>query len=184
MLTEVFYRACSGTVSLAAILVVSSVSIFSGCATRQPSAVPTEPSAIVRTPAPPSKTSLRIPKTSPSTSPALLPPTTPTTADITTAVAQNLGPGFSVLSISPTSLRVAEIPLSTRRAPSLFEESILLGKIRATLKTSAASKASFKNGTAVISLPGNIAPATASGIIEKLFSIDGVNEVRANFPNE
>ena len=144
----------------------------------------TEPAAIVNTTAPPSKTSPRVPKSSPAPSSELAHPPTPTTADITTAVAQNLGPGFSVLSISPTSLRVAEIPLSTRPAPSLFEESILLGKIRAALKTSPASQISFKNGAASISLPGDIAPASGAAIIEKLFSIDGVNEVRANFPNE
>ena len=184
MLTEVLHRTCSGTAALAALLFVSFVLFLSGCASRQPSTVRTEPAAIVKAPAPPSKTTPHVPKSSPSPSPVFVPHPTPNTADITTAVAQNLGPGFSVLSISPTSLRVAEIPISTRPAPSLFEESILLGKIRAALKTSADSKASFKNGAAGISLPGDIAPATASALIKKLFSIDGVTEVRANFPNE
>ena len=184
MLTEVFHRTRSGTANLAAILLVSFILFFSGCATRQPITVRTEPAAIVKAPAPPSKTTPRVPKSSPSPRPAFVPQPTTNTAVITTAVAQNLGPGFSVLSISPTSLRVAEIPLSTRPTPSLFEESILLGKIRAALKTSAATKASFKNGTAGISLPGNTTPMTASAIIEKLFSIDGVNEVSAHFPNE
>lgn len=184
MLTEVFQRARSGTASLAALLVVSFVLVFSGCATRQPSTVTTESPVIVKTPTPPPKTTPLAPKPSPSPGPALVPQPTPITADITTAVAQNLGPGFSILSITPTSLRLAEIPLSTRPAPSLFEESILLGKIRAALKTSPASQISFKNGAASISLPGDIAPASGAAIIEKLFSIDGVNEVRANFPNE
>lgn len=184
MLTEVFLRARLGTASSAASLFVSVVLVFSGCATRQPITVTTEPAAVVKTPVPASKTTPIVPKSSPAPSlvPVSQPP--PITADITTAVARNLGPGFSILSRTPTALRVARIPLSTRPAPSLFEESILLGKIRAALKTSAASKASFKNGAARISLPDDTEPATAAAILEKLFSIDGVNEVRANFPNE
>ena len=56
--------------------------------------------------------------------------------------------------------------------------------VKAQVHAGGRGKGSFKNGAADISLPSYIAPATAAAIIEKLFSIDGVNEVRAIFPNE
>ncbi|MFM8830866.1 MAG: hypothetical protein ACKOHM_07670 [Spartobacteria bacterium] len=69
-------------------------------------------------------------------------------------------------------------------APSLFEEAIILGKLRAFLKSSTASgnqSVTFQNGTAVVSFSPRINSGAASVLIAKMLSLDGVNEVRAGF---
>ena len=69
--------------------------------------------------------------------------------------------------------------------PSLFEEAIILGKLRAFLKSATATdpnaSVSFHNGQATLTLPSTIKSGTASVLIAKMLSLDGVNVVRSVF---
>jgi len=90
---------------------------------------------------------------------------------------------FEVADIGDESIRVRK---SSAQAapPSLFEEAIILGKLRAFLKSSNASgnqSVTFQNGTAVVSFSPRIKSGAASVLIAKMLSLDGVNEVRAGF---
>jgi hypothetical protein len=190
MLTEVFHRDCRGISKLLTCLAASALLALSGCATSQKPTVPTLPPAVAvakprsaSTPAP-----LVLPKPSPSPQPATTAPS-PEMPGLTTIVAQILTPEFSVLSKTPGSIRASKIPLPDRPSPSLFEESILLGKIRAALKSSdatrfAATRVSFKNGIAEIAFQQDIPPETVASAIAKLLALDGVNQVHAFFPND
>ncbi len=65
---------------------------------------------------------------------------------------------------------------------SLFEESIILGKVRACLQgASIHTPSSFHNGTASIAFPSNVKSGTASVLIAKILGLDGVERVRSNF---
>jgi hypothetical protein len=90
---------------------------------------------------------------------------------------------FEVADIDGKSIRVRKSTAGTV-APSLFEEAIILGKLRAFLKSSPSSanhSVSFHNGTATMSLSPKMNSGTASVLIAKMLSLDGVNEVRVGF---
>jgi hypothetical protein len=98
-------------------------------------------------------------------------------------VSERLHSSFAVTDIDGKSIRVRKSTAETA-APSLFEEAIILGKLRAFLKSSSASEnqsVSFHNGTATVSLSPKINSGTASVLIAKMLSLDGVNGVRADF---
>jgi hypothetical protein len=102
---------------------------------------------------------------------------------VSAQVGERLRSSFEVADIDGESIRVRK---SSAQAPvpSLFEEAIILGKLRAFLKSSSASEnqsVSFHNGTATVSLSPKINSGTASVLIAKMLSLDGVNEVRAGF---
>jgi hypothetical protein len=102
---------------------------------------------------------------------------------LSTQVGERLRSSFEVTDIDGKSIRVGKSTAKTA-APSLFEEAIILGKLRAFLKSSSASEnqsVSFHNGTATVSLSPKINSGTASVLIAKMLSLDGVNEVRAGF---
>ena len=172
--------------ALASILAAS----LSGCATRQaakspPPPIPPPPPAIVlpvsATPAGPRSISISQPST-----PALPSKKPPTPAAI---VSEKLADSFEVLADSADSLRVSKKNSPPTQRPSLFEESILLGKIRGVLAPSAsrssrtAHAATFKNGIAAIAIPPSTQPGTAALAIAKILSLGGVNEVHASFPS-
>jgi len=76
------------------------------------------------------------------------------------------------------------IQKSTKSAPtvSLFEESIILGKVRACLQeASLHTPSSFHNGTASIAFPSKVKSGTASVVIAKILGLDGVDRVRSSF---
>ncbi len=104
--------------------------------------------------------------------------------------AEFLRKDFEVSLLGSNSLRVSPKNRASRRLPSLFEESILLGKIRAALLSTnpasrrTASSASFQRGTATIFFDRDVTPETAATAVSRMISLDGVNEVRATFPNE
>jgi hypothetical protein len=112
---------------------------------------------------------------------ALPPPRTQTLAE---QVAMRLGSSFAVKPEGSDALRIEKAPVGAA-APSLFEEAIILGKLRAILKSSAPagsnSSVSFQAGMAAVSLPQSINSGTASVLIAKMLSLDGVNELRADF---
>jgi len=95
-----------------------------------------------------------------------------------------LGSSFAVKPEGSDALRIEKAPVGAA-APSLFEEAIILGKLRAILKSSAPagsnSSVSFQAGMAAVSLPQSINSGTASVLIAKMLSLDGVNELRADF---
>jgi hypothetical protein len=65
---------------------------------------------------------------------------------------------------------------------SLFEESIILGKVRACLQeASLHTPSSFHNGTASIAFPSSFKSGTASVLIAKILGLDGVESVRSTF---
>jgi len=102
---------------------------------------------------------------------------------VSAKVGERLRSSFEVADIDGESIRVRK---STAQAatPSLFEEAIILGKLRAFLKSSTSSakqSVTFHNGTATVSLSPKINSGTASVLIAKMLSLDGVNEVRAGF---
>lgn len=102
---------------------------------------------------------------------------------LSTQVGERLRSSFEVADIDGESIRVRKSSAQAT-APSLFEEAILLGKLRAFLKLSTASanqSVTFHNGTATVSLSPKINSGTASVLIAKMLSLDGVNEVRADF---
>jgi hypothetical protein len=103
-------------------------------------------------------------------------------------VAGKLDSAFVVESIGQDFLLVSKKTSAPARTPSLFEQSILLGKIRGTLTSASprsaqlAQSASLKNGLATISIPSSTPAGTAAVAIAKILALDGVTSVRANFP--
>jgi hypothetical protein len=98
-------------------------------------------------------------------------------------VSERLRSSFEVTDIDGKSIRVGKSTAKTA-APSLFEEAIILGKLRAFLKSSTSSAnltVTFHNGTATVSFSPKINSGTASVLIAKMLSLDGVNEVCAGF---
>ena len=107
----------------------------------------------------------------------------PQSQPLSAQVGERLRSSFEVADIDGESIRVRKSSAQSA-VPSLFEEAIILGKLRAFLKSSSASEnqsVSFHNGTATVSLSPKINSGTASVLIAKMLSLDGVNEVRAGF---
>jgi hypothetical protein len=102
---------------------------------------------------------------------------------VSTQVGERLRSSFEVTEVDGENIRVRKSSAQAA-VPSLFEEAIILGKLRAFLKSSTASanqSVAFQNGTATVSLSPKINSGTASVLIAKMLSLDGVNEVRAGF---
>ncbi len=74
---------------------------------------------------------------------------------------------------------------------SLFEEAIILGKIRSAVKaptlqsrdsqSSPTPMATFKNGVAFVRFGSRISADSAAAAIKKIMDIDSVDHVRADF---
>jgi len=167
--------------------------VLTGCAARQ-DRIPSKPFS----PRPPSIASalpvpitpvepnpaLVIEQPSPARSSAVPPKSRPSNLAV---VSEKLSTSFDVVPESPDSLRVSKKNPAPVAAPSLFEESILLGKIRGVLAPASSRSsrpASFKNGVASFTIAPNTSPGAAALAIAKILALDGVNEVRAVFPSE
>jgi hypothetical protein len=125
------------------------------------------------------------PKVSPSRQDRKQPDSVPPTQSqpLSLQVSERLRSSFEVTDIDGKSIRVGKSTAKTA-APSLFEEAIILGKLRAFLKSSTSSAnltVTFHNGTATVSFSPKINSGTASVLIAKMLSLDGVNEVCAGF---
>jgi hypothetical protein len=125
------------------------------------------------------------PKVSPSRQDRKQPDSVPPTQSqpLSLQVSERLRSSFEVTDIDGKSIRVGKSTAETA-APSLFEEAIILGKLRSFLKLAAApanQTVTFHNGTATVSFSPKINSGTASVLIAKMLSLDGVNEVRAGF---
>ena len=105
-------------------------------------------------------------------------------------VAGKLDSAFVVESRGRDFLLVSKKTSAPARTPSLFEQSILLGKIRGTLASASprspqlAQSASLKSGLATVSIPSATPPGTAALAIAKILALDGVDKVRAEFPSQ
>lgn len=173
---------------IAQILLV--IGFLSGCQSRtvaeKESARAPRVAALAKAPEPPSVT----PKPKPSVlssqrdkvqyDPAL----TPKAETTTEQVGARLRSSFDVQIEGADTLLVGKASASSEM-PSLFEEAIILGKLRAFLKSSTATapntSVSFHNGQATVTLPSTINSGTASVLIAKMLSLDGVNVARAVF---
>ena len=125
------------------------------------------------------------PKVSPSRQDRKQPDSVPPTQSqpLSLQVSERLSSSFEVTDIDGKSIRVGKSTAETA-APSLFEEAIILGKLRSFLKLAAApanQTVTFHNGTATVSFSPKINSGTASVLIAKMLSLDGVNGVRADF---
>ena len=91
---------------------------------------------------------------------------------------------FEAKTLDRGALQVSK-PSAGRSSTSLFEEAIILGRLRSFLKSSATanthSSVVFHAGVATVNFSGEIHSGSASGLIAKMLSLDGVNEVRAVF---
>ena len=172
--------------------------LLTGCATRKASIAPLD-SPVAATTKAASATRDVLPPTQSSTESSATgsrPPVFPVSpqprseSPATSLAAEFLRKDFEVSLLGSNSLRVSPKNRTARRLPALFEESILLGKIRAVLQSAnpasrrTASSASFQGGIATISFDRDIAPETAAAAVSRMISLDGVHEVRANFTND
>jgi hypothetical protein len=112
---------------------------------------------------------------------------TPNAELITEQVGSRLRSSFDIKIEGTDTLWVRKASTSTAM-PSLFEEAIILGKLRAFLKSATATapntSVSFLNGQATVTLPSTINSGTASVLIAKMLSLEGMNVVRAVFSKE
>jgi hypothetical protein len=163
------------------------IGLLSACQTRKVTQAPTETAitgvstvgssarqVVTRTPKP------TVSPARPEQPDSILPPRPQA---VSAQVGERLRSSFEVADIDGESIRVRKSSAQAA-VPSLFEEAIILGKLRAFLKSSTASanqSVTFHNGTATVSLSPKINSGTASVLIAKMLSLDGVNEVRAGF---
>lgn len=161
------------------------IGLLSACQTKKQPQAPTGV-AVTGVATPGSQTSSAAPRIPKPTAPparqeqSVLPPQS---LPLSAQVAERLRSSFEVADLEGENIR-ARKSSAQASAPSLFEEAIILGKLRAFLKTSTASanqSVTFHNGTATLSLSPGINSGTASVLIAKMLSLDGVNEVRASF---
>ncbi len=166
-----------------------------GCVTRSPDRVPIQAAGV-----PPSKAISRSlvqeevppPPTpvSESARPAFVPPPAPVPtpaprppAPPARRVAAYLPHGCIVAEISDRELLVKTS--TATRAPSLYEESISLSRLRGQLKSrpgipkGTVDQSSLKDGTATIVFTAPLPPAEAAGVITSALSLDAVQRVRA-----
>ncbi|MEI8293942.1 MAG: hypothetical protein WCG66_08115 [bacterium] len=101
-------------------------------------------------------------------------------------VGTRLGSSFVVTNNRANALS-AQKSRGRSEGPALFEEAILLGKLRAVLKSSPAVGANgsvaFQSGEATVHFPASINSGTAAILISKMLALDGVNGVQAVFDN-
>lgn len=170
-----------------------------GCAARTPAAPAGRPAAAAplhRTavPQPPAREAdqetVALPQppalqaNEPSAAPPVAPAPVPAQVDPPAQrVAAYLPQGCIVADISDRELVVKRS--KTTRAPSLYEESIALSRLRGQLKsrpaipTGTAAQSSLKDGTASIVFTAPLPPAEAAGAIASALSLDAVQKVRA-----
>lgn len=180
----------SGSVFLSAALCL----VLTGCAAGPPLPPARLPGKSAAVQPLPTIIALPSPRLAPAPPPANpLPPrpadSSPPTSRVTRSaqVAEKLDSAFLVESLAPDSLLVSK-KTTAARTPSLFEQSILLGKIRSTL-TSAnprsaplAASASLQKGIATFPIAPSTPPGAAAVAIAKILALDGVHSVRADFP--
>ena len=104
-------------------------------------------------------------------------------------VAEKLKPTFSVNMPDDRSLDVRRANRNPEFKPSLFEQSIILAKVRNCLNAAMgryprmSAEATLKNAIARLAFRGDVAPDAAAQAISGILSIGGVAQVSATFPD-
>ena len=104
-------------------------------------------------------------------------------------VATSLSSSYQILNAGPDFLSVCRSPRAAKIKSSLFEEAIVLAKIRSVLKqelpkkTTNSNEVQFYEGAAAISLHADTPVIAATSAIVRILGISGVNRVDANFPS-
>jgi hypothetical protein len=105
------------------------------------------------------------------------------------SVAEKLKSTFSVNMPDARSLDVRRANRSPEFKPSLFEQSIILTKVRSFLNAAIigyprmSADATLRNAIARIVFRGDVAPDAAAQAISGILSIGGVDQVSATFPD-
>ena len=104
-------------------------------------------------------------------------------------VATSLGSSYQILNAETDFLSVCRSPRAAKIKSSLFEEAIVLAKIRSVLKqelpkkTTHSNEVQFYEGVAAISLHADTPVIAATSAIVKLLDISEVDRVDARFPS-
>lgn len=166
------------------------IGLLSACQTKREAKVPAAFAAGITT-----STDQRKPQAVTSAPKAKVPPiqTAATTLDsklpaspqsLSEQVGTSLSASFEVKNLDNSILQVVKHS-AAKSSTSLFEESIILGRLRSFLKSSVTATTHqsvvFHAGVATVHFSGEINSASASVLIAKMLSLDGVNEVRAVF---
>ncbi len=117
------------------------------------------------------------------TAPAELPTST------ASLVAASLGSSFQILKTDADSLSVCQSPRAAKIKSSLFEEAIVLAKIRSALKQELPKKPAllyevqFHDGAAAVAFRSDTPLKAITSAIIKILGISGVHRVDATFPS-
>lgn len=168
--------------------------LFSACAGKKPAriaAVQTaaQTTAIPATSAPPANIVAALPSASTPISQAPRPPSPgrpkPVAGSTIGEVAAKLSTSFVVAEPAPGTLRITRGPAGAAQRPALFEEAIILGRIRSALQSESldgpGSSASFKAGIATIRFGPHVESGPAAVAIAKVLALTGVLRVDAVF---
>ena len=104
-------------------------------------------------------------------------------------VATSLGSSYQILIAETDFLSVCRSPRAAKIKSSLFEEAIVLAKIRSVLKqelpkkTTHSNEVQFHEGAAAISFHSDTPVKEATSAIVRILGISGVNRVDASFPS-
>ena len=104
-------------------------------------------------------------------------------------VATSLGLSYQILNAGADFLSVCRSPRAAKIKSSLFEEAIVLAKIRSALKQELSKRRSnsnevqFHEGAAAISFHSDTPVKEATSAIVRILGISGVNRVDASFPS-
>ena len=104
-------------------------------------------------------------------------------------VATSLGLSYQILNAGADFVSICRSPRAAKIKSSLFEEAIVLAKIRSALKQELSKRRAnsnevqFHDGAAAISFHSNTPVKEATSAIVRILGISGVNRVDASFPS-
>ena len=104
-------------------------------------------------------------------------------------VATSLGLSYQILNAGADFVSVCRSPRAAKIKSSLFEEAIVLAKIRSVIKqefpkkTANSNEVQFHEGAAAISFHSDTPVKAATSTIVRTLGISGVNRVDATFPS-
>ena len=104
-------------------------------------------------------------------------------------VATSLGLSYQILNAGADFLSVCRSPRAAKIKSSLFEEAIVLAKIRSALKQELSKRRAnsnevqFHEGAAALSFHSDTPVKEATSAIVRILGISGVNRVDASFPS-
>ena len=116
-----------------------------------------------------------------------LPPVPPSST--ASLVATSLGSSYQILNTGTDFLSVCRSPRAAKINSSLFEEAIVLAKIRSALKQELlkrkanSNEVQFHEEAAAISFHSDTPVKEATSAIVRILGISGVNRVNATFPS-